>query len=100
MTPKDCTDAINKANHGEALRATYQLLFSKDEGKKHVLWIHGVASAGKSYYIRRLREIFASEEVSWKNEYLPATSVSRPDIMTQMVTCEEFDYRTAFSPAV
>ena len=102
MTPEDCYESIKNANHEEALKATWEIFFSRrpEDGKKHVLWLHGVANAGKSYYIRRLREIFASQEISWKNEYLPATSTTRPELTTQLVTCEEFDYNTAFSPAV
>ena len=64
-----------------------------------MLWLWGQASTGKSYFIRRIREIFASSEVQWKGEYLPDTEVTRPDLKTQLVTCEEFDFHTAFGPS-
>ena len=65
----------------------------------HVLWLCGKASAGKSYFIRRLRKIFASSEVAWKGEYIPSSNHTRPEIKTQLVTCEEFDFHTAFGPS-
>ena len=81
-------------NHGEALRTIHKVLikYRREGNKVHVIWLWGQASSGKSYLIRRLREIFASVEVAWKGEYLPATKMTRPEIATQLVTCEEFDF--------
>ena len=64
-----------------------------------MLWLWGNASTGKSYFMRRISKIFASTEVAWKGEYLPAKGVSRPEIVSQLVTCEEFDFFTAFGLA-
>jgi nicotinamide riboside kinase len=66
--------------------------------KKKVLWIGGKASAGKSFFIRRLREIFSGDEVTWRGEYLPVRYSTRDDIKTQLVTCEEFNFHTALGP--
>ena len=63
-----------------------------------VAWIHGVSSSGKSQFIRRLRSIFGSDEVDWRGIYLPVRKTNRPDIKTQIVTCEEFSFANAFKP--
>lgn len=66
--------------------------------KVKVLWIGGKASTGKSLFICRLREIFGSEEVSWRDNYLPPIKKFRPELVTQLVTCEEFCFQSAFGP--
>ena len=63
---------INDAGHGKILRSVYRLLISdRGKTKKHVVWVYGEANAGKSKFIRRLREIFGSDEVDWRGAYLP-----------------------------
>ena len=54
--PADCLKAIDDVHHGEALRQAWELLIGNErkKSKKHVLWLCGTASAGKSYFIRRL----------------------------------------------
>ena len=61
------------------------------------LWIGSKASCGKSFFIRRIRVIFAGDEVAWRGEYLPVRSTNRPDLKCQLVTCEEFNFHTAFN---
>ena len=38
----------------------------KRKSKKHVCWLYGVASSGKTKFIKRLWRIFASDEVDWR----------------------------------
>ena len=75
-TSQQCLDAIEKVHHGNALRAILKILLT-ERSKVHVLWLWGEASVGKSYFIRKLRQIFASSEVAWHGEYLPAKDHTR-----------------------
>jgi len=100
MTPEDCLKAIDAVHHGEALRAIHKILsFRKSGSKVHVLWLWGQVSTGKSFFSRKISQIFSSMEVQWRGEYLPSMSSTMPHISTQLVTCEEFDFHTAFGPA-
>ena len=94
----DCVKLVNNAGHGRLLRAVFNTLLSK-KTKKRTVWITGVASSGKSMFIRRLREIFASDEVDWRGVYLPVKKRYNMQVKTQLVTCEEFSFKNAFSDA-
>jgi hypothetical protein len=94
----DCVKLVNDAGHGRLLRAAYTILFG-ERTKKRTVWATGVASSGKSMFIRRLRSIFASDEVDWRGVYLPVKQRFNENIKTQLVTCEEFSFKTAFSDA-
>lgn len=61
------------------------------------MWLTGDANTGKSMFIRRLRQIFATDEVDWRGVYLPVKTKTNPLVKTQLVTCEEFSFKTAFS---
>lgn len=89
---------MNDAGHGRLLRATHNLLFG-EKTKRRTVWISGVASSGKSMFIRRLRSIFGSDEVDWRGVYLPVKKRYNGNIKTQLVTCEEFSFKNAFSDA-
>jgi len=100
LEPADCLRAIERAHHGCALRSVCRLLIKDWQStKKHVLWLAGRASTGKSFFIRRLSPILGTKEVAWRGDYLPEQSTSRPELKTQLVTCEEFDFHTAFGPS-
>jgi hypothetical protein len=103
LDPIECLKAINEVNHGRALRAVFRFLIRDMSpelkgSKKKVLWIGGPPSTGKSFFIRRLRKIFAGDEVDWRGEYLPVRISNRPEICPQLVTCEEFNFQTALGP--
>ena len=66
--------------------------------KKHAIWINGTRNAGKSSFIRRLRMIFACDEVDWRGPWLPVRDRSNPELKNQIVTCEEFNPLNALSP--
>ena len=66
----DSIRLVNDAGHGRLLRATYSTLLGEPT-KKRTVWVTGVANSGKSMFIRRLRDIFASDEVDWRGVYLP-----------------------------
>jgi len=53
---------IARAGHGTILRATARLLFGP-RTKQRTIWLSGVASSGKSMFIRRLRKLLASDEI-------------------------------------
>lgn len=68
--PIDCVRLVSNSGHGQLLRATVNLLFG-ERTKKRTIWITGMANSGKSMFVRRLRTIFASDEVDWRGVYLP-----------------------------
>jgi len=94
----DCIKSVNDAGHGRLLRAVHTVLFG-ERTKRRTVWVSGVASSGKSMFIRRLRSIFGSDEVDWRGVYLPVKKRCNPRIKTQVVTCEEFSFKNAFSDA-
>ena len=98
IDPIQCVETISKAGHGRILRSVWRLLLSGKKTKCSVAWMHGIASSGKSQFIRRLRSIFSSDEVDWRGPYLPVRKRNREDIQTQIVTCEEFSFINAFRP--
>ena len=53
-----------------------------DRTKERTLWISGVANSGKSMFIRRLRSIFASDEVDWRGVYMPIRERHLPAVKT------------------
>ena len=62
-----CAHLINDAGHGTIMRSVWRLLLdNKTKSKKHVCWLYGVASSGKTKFIKRLGSIFASDEVDWR----------------------------------
>jgi hypothetical protein len=77
----DCVKSVNNAGHGRLLRAIYNILFG-EKTKRRTVWITGVASSGKSMFIRRLRSIFASDEVDWRGVYLPVKKRYNENIKT------------------
>ena len=80
------------------LRSVFRLLLHRGtDNKRWVCWITGQANSGKSEFIRRLGQIFASDDVDWKGKYLPVNKTNRPEIQTQLVTCEEFNRSAAFN---
>ena len=97
LSPIDCVRKINETGHGKILRSVYRLLFvEKGKTKKHVVWTYGEPNSGKSNFIRKLRKIFGSDEVDWRGAYLPLKERNRPELKTQIVTCEEFSSNNAF----
>jgi len=46
-------------------------LVDRKTNKVFVIWLYGIASSGKSMLVRRLRRIFAGDEVDWRGQYLP-----------------------------
>ena len=87
---------VLNSGHGRLLRGIVRLLFGK-EAKRRVMWMFGGPNSGKSQFIRRLRSLFGSDEVSWRGVYLPVRERVNPELMTQLVTCEEFNFKQAFS---
>ena len=87
---------VARAGHGRLLRGIARLLFGK-KSKKRVVWVFGNPNSGKSQFIRRLRSILGSDEVSWRGAYLPVKERNRSDLVTQVVTCEEFNFKHAFA---
>jgi len=61
------------------------------------VWLYGLASCGKSEFVRRIRGIFASEEIAFGETYLPVQSRNLPHLKEQLVVCEEFSCHHAFS---
>ena len=59
-----------------------------------------MGNTGKSEFIRLVREIFASDEVSWDQVYLPVRKRNRPELEAQIVTCEEFNPTTALGKGI
>ena len=98
LSPIACIKKVVEAGHGRVIRSVYRLMFPEVKTKKKVAWIYGEANAGKSKFIRRIRKIFGSDEVDWRGEYLPLKERNRPDLKTQIVTCEEFSIVNAFKP--
>ena len=97
FSPIACLRKITDAGHGKILRSVYRLLIAeRGKTKKHVIWIYGEPNAGKSTIIRMLRKIFGSDEVDWRGAYLPLKERHRPELKTQIVTCEEFSSANAF----
>jgi hypothetical protein len=91
-----CVRLICGSGHGRILRAAARLLFGP-RTKQRTIWISGVASSGKSQFIRRLRRVLASDEIDWRGLYLPVRERNHPHIKTQLVTSEEFNWRDAFA---
>ena len=50
-------------------------------------------------FIRRLTEIFASDEVEFKGVHLPITKRNNPTVKTQILSSEEFGFGEAFKGA-
>ena len=71
VSPIACARRISRARHGRALRSIWRLIIEKKRGKVHVGWLYGVASSGKSMLVRRVRQVFAGDEVDWRGQYLP-----------------------------
>ena len=94
----DCVRIIDFAGHGRMLRSAYRLLLNRgNDSKKRVCWFIGPRNSGKLEFIRRLGEIFASDEVDWRGKYLVVSKTNKRKVQTQVVTCEEFHKSTAFS---
>jgi len=92
----DCLKLVTLAGHGKIVREIVRLMFG-DRTKERTIWISGVANSGKSMLIRRIREIFASDEVDWRGVYMPIRYRNLPQIKTQLLTCEEFNFKDAFA---
>jgi ribosome biogenesis GTPase A len=81
VSPIECCKLINGAGHGRVLRSVYRLLLNRgNDSKRYVCWLYGIANSGKSLFIRRLRKIFASDEVDWRGEYLPVNDTNKRHI--------------------
>ena len=94
----DCVRIIDNAGHGRMLRSAYRLLLNRgNDSKLRVCWFIGPRNSGKSQFIRRLGEIFASDEVDWRGKYLVVSKTNQRKVQTQVVTCEEFHKSIAFS---
>lgn len=77
----DCVRLVDEAGHGHLLRAVVNLIFA-ERTKKRTIWVTGVANSGKSMFMRRLRTVFASDEVDWRGVYLPVKIRSQPLVKT------------------
>ena len=73
-----CARLVSNARHGRALRSIWRLLLSGVKRKEHLVWLYGLASCGKSEFIRRVRGIFASAEVDWSGPYMPERERNLP----------------------
>lgn len=96
QTDMECLRLVVDAGHGKIVRELTRLMFGA-RTKVRTLWISGVANSGKSMLIRRLRSIFASDEVDWRGVYMPVRERNMPDIKSQLLTCEEFNFKEAFA---
>ena len=93
----DCLRKVAKAGHGKIVRDFTRLMFG-DRTKQRTLWISGVANSGKSMFIRRVRNIFASHEVEWRGQYNPVREQYLTEsIIPQIVSSEEFNFKEAFA---
>ena len=80
------------------LRSAWRVLVNRsNDSKMRVCWFIGPRNSGKSQFIRRLGEIFASDEVDWRGKYLVVSKTNRRTVQTQVVTCEEFHKSIAFN---
>ena len=78
VSPIECCRLITEAGHARVLRSVYRLLLNRgNDSKRYVCWLYGIANSGKSMFIRRLRKIFASDEVDWRGEYLPVNDTNK-----------------------
>ena len=91
-----CLRLVISAGHGTILREITRLLFGP-RTKERTLWISGAANSGKTKFIQRLNEIFASDEVDWKGLYLPVSTRTKPKIERQILSSEEFSFEDAFA---
>ena len=91
-----CLKLVIGAGHGTILREITRLLFGP-RTKERTLWISGAANSGKSMFIRCLNQIFASDEVDWRGLYLPISKRTKPEIMRQILSSEEFSFKDAFT---
>ena len=81
----ECLKLVVSAGHGKIIREVVRLMFG-ERTKERTLWISGVANSGKSMLIRRIREIFASDEVDWRGVYMPIRHRNLPQIKTQLLS--------------
>ena len=96
VLPIECVRRVNRAGHGRALRATCRMLFRARRDKRHLVWIYGPGSSGKTEYILKLHDIFAGDSVVFQGNYLPIQSTTRPDLFKQVVVSHEFNFKNAF----
>ena len=70
MSGRDCLELVAGAGHGKIIRDFTRLMFG-ERTKQRTLWISGTPNSGKSMFVRRVRNLFASHEVDWRGVYLP-----------------------------
>ena len=89
---------ISYAGHLDCVVKVHDVLFARQDSKKHVVWLLGVPSSGKSKFCEQLSKILNCQYVEFNADHITTTEKDHchAGVKTQVVLCPEVTLWAAF----
>ena len=98
MLPLECYKLVESAGHEACIQTVFNTFFDRNDTKKNVVYIHGIASSGKTTFIELIESIFHCQYIEWQYDHVCSQPQSRPQgFKTQIVLCPELAVWACFS---